>query len=127
MGVVRMVSNLLVGVLPADVGGPLKIYQATGEVAKSGLLLLLQFVAVLSVNLAVLNVLPLPALDGGRLLFLGIETVFRRRLDQKFEQITHAVGMIVLLSLMVVITLNDIVQMTNSGSLWGLVQKVSPL
>ena len=67
------------GVAPKDVAGPVGIYQITGTVARQGILPTLQFIGIFSINLAVLNILPFPALDGGRLLFVIYEVIFRKR------------------------------------------------
>jgi regulator of sigma E protease len=74
-GLWSMVSGLAHGNVPKDVSGPVGIYAVTTEVAKTGLLSLINFIGILSVNLAILNVLPFPALDGGRLLFIVIEAI----------------------------------------------------
>ena len=75
-----------------------------------GFIYLLQFTAFLSLNLAVLNILPFPALDGGRVLFLLIEKVRRKRNNQKIEQIVNTAGFVFLLLLMVAVTINDIIR-----------------
>ncbi len=64
--------------------------------------------AFITVNIGIVNLLPLPALDGGRLLFIGIEVIFRRPVPKKFEAVVHAAGLILLLGLMALITFNDI-------------------
>lgn len=126
-GLAHMVSRWVVeGRPPADVAGPVGIFQLTGGVAQAGVLAVLQFMGVLSINLAVLNLLPLPALDGGRLAFLAVETVTRRRLRPGVEKLIHAAGMIALLGLMAVVTVNDLVRLTGVGSLWGFVERVWP-
>jgi regulator of sigma E protease len=91
-----------------SVGGPIKIAQITGEVYKMGITALMNFAGVLSVNLAVLNILPIPALDGGRVLFLIIEKIRRKRNNQKVEQWVNGTGFAVLLALMLVVTIKDI-------------------
>ena len=96
--------------IPQDVAGPVGIFQVTGTVAKSGILAVLQFLGILSVNLAIMNILPLPALDGGRLLFLGYEVAFRKKVKPEIEAAVNNVGMIFLLSLMVLITINDLLR-----------------
>lgn len=68
----------------------------------------LEFMALLSLNLAVLNIVPFPALDGGRLLFLGLEAVTRRKVKAEVEKWVHTIGMIILLTLMILVTLSDI-------------------
>ncbi len=94
----------------SSLGGPVKIAKLTGEVAGMGFIYLLQFTAFLSLNLAVLNILPFPALDGGRVLFLLIEKVRRKRNNQKVEQIVNVAGFVFLLLLMVAVTINDIIR-----------------
>jgi len=108
----RMIGqSLLAGEKPEGVSGPVGIYQLTGLVAAEGILPLLEFVAILSVNLAVFNVLPIPALDGGRLVFVVWELVSRRRVSQNVEQKVNAWGMAFLLGLMVLISLQDVVRL----------------
>ena len=68
-----MAYGLWHGSVPRDVSGPVGIFAVTSEAARSGILTLINFIGILSVNLAILNILPFPALDGGRLLFIGIE------------------------------------------------------
>lgn len=105
-----LVKRLFVGRegLGDSVAGPIGIAVMTGEVAKMGILYLLQFVAVLSLNLAVVNILPIPALDGGRLLFLALSKINRRWSFLKYERTAHTVGFILLLALVAVITINDL-------------------
>jgi len=94
--------------LPMEVTGPIGIYQMTAEVAASGLTPLLEFTAFLSVNLFLLNLLPLPALDGGRLVFVFLEWVRGgRRVPPEKEGLVHAIGMALLLVLMAVVTFRD--------------------
>ncbi len=108
-GIVQGLYRLIVsGAGFASLGGPVKIAKLTGEVAGLGLIYLMQFTAFLSLNLAVLNILPFPALDGGRVLFLMIEKVRGRRNNQRIEQMVNAIGFILLLGLMVLITIKDV-------------------
>jgi regulator of sigma E protease len=104
----RTLVQVFQGQLPKDVAGPVGIYQISREVIDEGLIATLQFMAILTVNLAILNLLPLPALDGGRLLFVGIEALTKRRVNPKLEQKIHLIGVALLLALMVLITINDI-------------------
>jgi len=115
----EMLAGLIFkGVVPKDVSGPIGIYQATGMVAKSGLMAILEFLGILSVNLAVVNVLPFPALDGGRLLFLAVEAFFGRKIAPKIEAWANNIGMVILLGLLLLVTINDIVRiLTNNGIL----------
>lgn len=92
----------------AEVAGPLGIAQVTGEAVKFGAKAILQLIGLLSLNLAVINILPFPALDGGRLLFVGIEAVTGKRVKPHWEKWTHQIGMAVLLALIILVTINDI-------------------
>jgi len=110
----KMVGDLVFqGVVPKDVAGPVGIFQATGMVAKTGILNILQFLGILSVNLAVLNILPLPALDGGRLVFIGYELIFRRRPKPSLEHWINTIGMTLLIILLILVTINDIKRILN--------------
>ena len=90
------------------VSGPVGISGAIGDAAKAGSLNLLYIVAMISINLGIMNLLPVPALDGGRLLFILIEMVSRRRLPSKVEETINAVGLFILLGLSVVIMIKDV-------------------
>ena len=108
----KMFGDLIFhGVVPQDVAGPVGIFQATGMVAKTGILNILQFLGILSVNLAVLNILPLPALDGGRLVFVGWELIFRRRPKPQVERWINTAGMAILIFLLILVTINDVKRM----------------
>jgi len=89
-------------------GGPVMIAHMAGQQARAGMGALLMFIAVLSVNLAVLNVLPVPVLDGGHLVLLGIEGILGRPLSAKGRAVVQYVGMALLVLLMVYVTINDI-------------------
>ncbi|MGH2451105.1 MAG: M50 family metallopeptidase [Candidatus Limnocylindria bacterium] len=93
---------------PPAVGGPIEILRITGQVAEFGLPTFLKLVGVLSVNLMVLNIIPFPGLDGGRLFFVLVAGIFRLRLSPQVEAAVHAVGFLVLLALLVVVSIADI-------------------
>lgn len=95
------------------VSGPVGIARITKEAVALGPLSVLQLVALLSLNLAVMNVLPIPALDGGRFFFLVVEAVTRRKPKPAFEKWTHTVGFVVLIGLIMVITYNDIIKLVR--------------
>ena len=104
-----MVGGLLVKhTVPTDLAGPIGIAAIIGQARALGLVPVLWFTAIISVNLAVVNVLPFPALDGGRLLFVIIEAVTRRPVNPDLERKIHTVGMAILLTLIVLITFSDI-------------------
>jgi Zn-dependent protease len=90
------------------VSGPVGISGAIGDAAKKGSLNLLYLVAMISINLGVMNLLPIPALDGGRIIFILVEMISHRRLPKKIEDTINAVGLFVLLGLSFVIMVKDI-------------------
>lgn len=93
------------------VAGPVGIAEMTGQVARLGIIPLLNFAALLSLNLAVLNILPLPALDGGRLLFLGIEAVRGKPLKEETEGKIHQAGFLFLMIVVILVTYRDIIRL----------------
>jgi len=95
----------------SDLTGPVGIAGLVGEARKLGLSYLISFTAFISVNLAILNLLPLPALDGGRLLFVLIESVSRRRIPARIANALNSLGFALLLALMVVVTYRDIIRL----------------
>lgn len=103
-----LIAGLFAGQGGAAVSGPVGIAVMTGQVARLGFSYLLNFIALLSLNLAVINILPIPALDGGRLLFLIISKIKRKPITQRFEQMAHGLGFVVLMSLVVIITIKDL-------------------
>ncbi|MFA4967883.1 MAG: RIP metalloprotease RseP [Candidatus Margulisiibacteriota bacterium] len=96
------------GISLGELAGPVGIAQITGVYAQSGLLSLLSFVAFLNVNVGIINLLPLPALDGGRITFMLIELIRRKPVDIKTENKIHQWGLMALLALMAIITVNDV-------------------
>jgi regulator of sigma E protease len=99
------------GAIAPDFLGPVGIANVTGEVAQLGPQYLLQFAAFLSLNLAILNLFPFPALDGGRILFVGIEAIRGRRVDPKKEGLVHFIGMAILLFFIALISYHDLLNM----------------
>jgi regulator of sigma E protease len=102
-------GSIIHGKLPADIGGPVAIARETFYRASS-FVALLNFAAMLSITLAIFNILPIPALDGGRLLFLMFELIVRKRANPKMEAYIHFAGYILLLGLIAVISWKDIFQ-----------------
>jgi regulator of sigma E protease len=119
-GLVRMVASLVTPSVPAPEGGvsgPVGIARLTGEIVRSGWLPFLDLTAFLSLNFALLNILPLPALDGGRLAFVVAEWVRRgKRVQPEHEAIVHLIGMVLLVGLMIVITYLDVTRWLQGGS-----------
>src|SRR5699024_4455614 len=87
--------------------GPVGIYNYTGEAAALGMAVLIQWAAMLSINLGIVNLLPLPALDGGRLLFIFAEAIRGKPVDPEKESMVHFIGFALLFLLMLVVTWND--------------------
>lgn len=109
MRIFELLGMLITGQFTIDaLSGPVGIYKATEEVAQYGIYNLMTWAAMLSINLGIMNLLPLPALDGGRLLFFGYEAVRGRPIDRQKEGMVHFVGIVLLMILMVVVTWNDI-------------------
>ena len=103
-------KSLVEGKKPEGVSGPVGIYELTGVVAAGGFWPVLELVAILSVNLAVFNILPVPALDGGRMVFIWVEWIRRKRMDAKLEQKINSWGMAFLIGLLILITLQDVIR-----------------
>lgn len=99
--------------VPAAAAGPVGIFYYTRTVLELGFGALLNFVALLSINLAVINIMPIPALDGGRLLFILLEKFNRGKkvLNQRIENIAHAIGFVLLIILIISITVNDVLKL----------------
>ena len=95
---------------PNQVRGVLGIAEAVGEAVKIGWLPVMQLTGILSLNLAIINLLPIPALDGGRLMFLILEKFLGKKVKPKAEQIAHRVGLAFLVALFILITINDVLR-----------------
>jgi len=94
-----------------DLGGPVRMAEMTMQIANAGFMIYIRWAAVLSLYLAIFNLLPIPALDGSRLLFLGIEAVRGRPVDPNRESLVHFIGFAMLMLLMVAVTYNDILRL----------------
>lgn len=93
------------------VSGPVGVTAAIGTVAKSGLENLLPIMALITINLGIFNLLPIPALDGGRILFIVFEIIFRKPVPQKYEALVHGVGFALLIAFMLLVTAKDIISL----------------
>jgi regulator of sigma E protease len=112
----QAIFNLVVGIFTDSrilegVVGPVGIFQIAAKAAQTGLVYFLQLLGFITINLAVLNILPIPALDGGRLLFIIIEKIKGSRLPIKQEALANAIGFAILLLLMFAITIRDITRL----------------
>ena len=101
----KMVTS---AISPDNLGGPIAIAQLAGKTADLGLVYFLSFLALISVNLGVLNLLPIPILDGGLLVYLGLEKLRGKPLSARFLEMTQMVGLALIISLMVFAFYNDI-------------------
>ena len=112
------IISMIIGSAPVELAGPVGIAQITGEVAKAGISPLLEFAAFLSINFAIINIFPLPALDGGRIVFVLLEWIRRgKRVSPKTEGLVHAIGFILLIAAMLAITYQDIIRIISGESL----------
>lgn len=102
----------------SDVAGPVGIAVLTGQVARLGFVYLMQFVALLSLNLAIINILPIPALDGGRLLFVIMEKLRGKPVTQQLEAKIHGTSFAVLIGLIALVTLRDVIKLDAVRNLW---------
>ena len=110
--------GVIMGAVPAEFMGPVGIAQATGEIASYGIVPLLEFAAFISLILGIINLFPLPALDGGRIAFVLLEWVRRgKRISPKREGLVHLIGFIMFMVLMLAITLQDIIRIASGESI----------
>ncbi len=111
-----IIGYLITGKLSiSSLSGPVGIYNVVGETAKTGFINLVYLLGYISANVGFMNLLPIPAFDGGRLLFLIIEKIKRSPVSVKFENTVHGVGLVFLMALMLVITYNDIINIFFGG------------
>ncbi len=112
------ILSMIIGATPVAVAGPVGIAHVTAEVAKAGISPLLEFAAFLSINLALINIFPLPALDGGRIVFVLLEWVRRgKRISPKTENLVHLIGFSMLMAAILIITYQDIIRIISGESL----------
>ncbi len=100
---------------PDNLAGPIGIGKISRNSAQGGVMSFLGFMALLSVNLGLINLLPIPALDGGRLLFVGLEAVRGRRIEPSREQLVHVIGFVVVIGLMLVLTAREVADLIGFG------------
>jgi regulator of sigma E protease len=115
---VSMLADLLGGIFSggadlSGVVGPIGIVELVGQSSEKGIAFILSFAALISVNLAIINLIPFPALDGGRLLFVVIESITRKRIKAKISGVVNMVGFSILILLMLIVTYKDIVRLVT--------------
>ena len=112
------IVKLIIGGTGLQVTGPIGIAELTGEFAKAGMSALLEFTALISINLAIINLFPFPGLDGGRLVFVALEWVRRgKRIPPQKEGLVHLIGFIILIGILVVVSYYDIIRIIHGESL----------
>ena len=94
-----------------DIGGPIIIAQLAGQSARAGMIALLSFTAIISINLAFINILPIPGLDGGHILLVSLEGIARRNFSLKVRMAIQQIGMAILLLLIVIVIYNDLTRL----------------
>jgi regulator of sigma E protease len=114
------IVGMIIGTVPFVPAGPVGIVQVAGEVARTGISPVLELTAFISIAIAITQIIPFPALDGGRLIFIFLEWIRRgKRVSPRVEGIVHSVGFIILIALMILITYQDIIRWATGGSLTG--------
>jgi regulator of sigma E protease len=112
------IAGMIMGTIPFTPAGPVGIVQVTGEVAQSGISPVLELTAFISIALAITQLIPFPALDGGRMLFVVIEWIRRgKKVSAKTEGIVHSIGFMILFALLILLTYQDIFRWISGGSL----------
>lgn len=121
MGIIDLFSQLIMKFTVSDnVSGPVGIYMATGYFASLGFMYLLQFTALLSISLAVFNILPIPGLDGGHIAIVAIEGLTRRKFSTKTKSIIQLTGFGLLILLMITVTIKDFINFDTFGAIKGI-------
>ncbi len=114
IGIIKLIQRII----PAEtIGGPILIFQMAEKQAEAGILNFFAFAALISINLGILNLLPIPILDGGHLLFLGIEAIRKKPLSDKAMMIAQRIGLAFIISLMIFAFYNDIFRLINGTAL----------
>lgn len=112
------IAKLIQRVIPADtIGGPILIFQMAGQQASKGALDFFGFMAIISINLGILNLLPIPILDGGHLLFLAVEAIRRKPLSENVTILAQKIGLVVILTLIAFAFYNDIVRLVTGKTI----------
>jgi regulator of sigma E protease len=116
----RYLAGLLAGQESADqLSGPIRIAEISGEMAKIGPAALLNLAAILSISVGLLNLLPVPLLDGGHLIYYGLEAMRGKAMNERAQQFGFKIGIMLVTSLMIFATYNDILRLTRHLMHWG--------
>lgn len=106
--IIGILGNMVTGKIPAEGAGPIGMIVMVGQVARTGIINLLTFAAIISIQLGLFNLLPIPALDGSRLIFFAIEAIRGKPVDPEKESFVHFIGFVLLMVFMVLITFKDL-------------------
>ena len=107
----HIIGYLVTGQLSLNnLSGPIGIYNVVGQSADAGFINIIYLIAYLCINVGFINIIPIPAFDGGRILFLIIEKIKGSKINPKIENTIHSIGLLFLLILMVLVTYNDIIK-----------------
>ena len=118
MAFFNLIKGIFIGQgISANIAGPVGIAALTGQVARMGFIYIVQFTALLSINLAIINAFPFPALDGGRLLFLIIEKIKGSPVKREVETVIHNIGFALLMLLVLIVTFKDVSRFGDSFKL----------
>ena len=127
VGLGGFANDVSKGQLPKEVLGPVGILAVMVYFLRVGVLPFINFLGLISVNLAVLNLIPFPPLDGSRLLFIGIEGILGKKILPKFEAAVHTIGMIILILIMLFFTSREIPRLISEGSITGFIESTLPV
>ena len=115
-----LIKNLLVSGKVSELAtGPIGIYYIASGLSKLGLVYILQFIALISINIGLINLLPVPSLDGGRIMFNSLEGIRGKALNPKIENIIHSTGFVILIILIILVIFRDILRIPYYKSLFG--------
>lgn len=107
----QTLAGMITGEVPAQFAGPVGIVEYVGEATQLGIIPFISLAALLGVNLGLFNLFPIPALDGGRILFLFVELLRRKPVEIEFQEFAHYIGFLILITLMLIITYQDILRL----------------
>jgi regulator of sigma E protease len=110
---VTTLAQMFIGRAEVEIAGPVGISIMSRQMGEQGMVAFLRFMALLSLNLGILNLLPIPALDGGRLLFIAAEAVRGRRIEPSREAVVHLIGFVLVIGLMAVVTIMEVARLTG--------------
>jgi len=127
VGIASIFIDISEGQAPEGVVGPLGITALIAYVVQLGFLPLLNFVGLISVNLALINIIPFPPMDGSRVVFITSEALFGRKVLPKVESVVNTIGIILLILLLITLTFREVPQAFRAGSLNGFIESIIPV